>query len=163
MKKLLLAAFTLAACLPLRVAGEDAGNLQDFTRILKGDVQLSLVHVNAKTLPTLFQPPTLYAMRARIRESTLFYVQGTASKDVELDTTNFIVEQGGESATATPQNIKNFQSGKVSKGARLDGLLVFAKVLDASKPFTVKHGKDSVEFKFSADQVKAMAPPAAAQ
>jgi hypothetical protein len=72
------------------------------------------------------------------------------------------MEQGGESVPGTSQNIKNFETGKVAKGERIDGLLVFAKQLDLSKPFMVKHGKDSVEFKFTSDQVKAMTPPAAA-
>jgi hypothetical protein len=162
MRKLLFAAFILAACLPLRVAGQESP-LKDFTRILKGDVQLSLVHINAKTLPVLFQPPTIYAMRARIRESTLFYVQGTAPKDVQIDTKNFTVEQGGESTEGMSQNIKNFQTGKVAKGERIDGLLMFAKMIDPAKPFTIKHGKETAEFKFSADQVKAMAPAPASQ
>jgi hypothetical protein len=162
MRKVLLAAFILAAGLPLGLSGQE-GPLKDYTRVLKGDVQLSIVHVNDKSLPVLFQPPTLYAMRARIREATMFYVQGTAPKDVEIDTKTFTVEQGGESTPGTPQNIKNFQGGKIPKGERIDGLLVFAKLLDLSKPFTVKHGKDSVEFKYSADQVKAMTPAPAAQ
>ena len=164
MKKLFIAAVVVAGCLPLTVAGQDAASaLKDFTRVLKGDVPFTLAHINGKTLPVLFQPPTLYSIRARSQANALFYVQGTApkDKDIEIDTTNFTMDQGGESVPGTSQNIKNFETGKVAKGERIDGLLVFAKQLDLSKPFTVKHGKDSVEFKFTSDQVKAMTPPAA--
>ena len=162
MKKLFLAAVVFTACLPLNVAGQDTSALKDFSRVLNGPVQLTLVHVNAKTLPVLFKPPTIYSIRARAREGTLIYVQGTAPKDVDLDTSGFTLEQGGESVPGTAQNIKNFQGGKVPKGERIDGLVLFVKQIDPAKPFTIKHGKDSVEFKFSNDQVKAMAPPPAA-
>ena len=164
MKKLSFAALALAACLPLTLAGQDTqGALKDYTRVLKGDIPLTLVHINDKTLPVLFMPPTLYAIRARMHESTLIYVQGTTTKEVDIDTKTFTLEQGGESTPATAQNIKNFQGGKIAKGERIDGILVFAKLLDASKPFTIQHGKQLVEFKYSADQIKAMTATPSAQ
>jgi hypothetical protein len=112
----------------------------------------------------MFQPPTLYSIRARAAASTLFYVQGTPDKDVDLDTTNFVAMQGGESITSVPTNITNFEKGKAAKGVRVSGLLQFAKQVDLSRAFTIVHGKDSVEFKFSEAQVKAItAPPAPPQ
>jgi hypothetical protein len=162
MKKILVAAVLLALSLPFAVAGQDAAaQLQAFTRVLKvaDGLQLSIVHLNGKTVLVLFQPPTLYAIRARAKEQTMFYVQGTPEKDVALETTGFAVQQGGESIPATPVNIKHFEKGKVSKGDRIDGMLQLDKQVDVAKPFTVLHGKDSVEFKFSDDQVKSMNPP----
>jgi hypothetical protein len=160
MKKLLLVACVVSACFPLVVAGQKpTDQLKDFSRVLPGDLPLTLVYLNDKTVPIMFQPPTLYAMRARSKEATMLYVQGTAGdKAVQFDTTNFTIEQSGESVGSTPTNINHFERGKASvgKGDRVDGLLTFAKLVNVSQPFTVKHGKDSVEFKFTADQIKAM-------
>lgn len=140
-----------------------AARLQDYTRKIGGDgLELSLVHLNLKTVPLLFQPPTLYSMRARASESTMLYVQGTAQRNVDLDTTNFTIEQGGESVTSTPINIKHFENRTVSvpRGERVDGVLSFARKIDVSKPFVVLHGRDSVEFRFSAADVREITPPA---
>jgi phenylpropionate dioxygenase-like ring-hydroxylating dioxygenase large terminal subunit len=162
MKKILIAAVLLALSLPFGAAGQDAAaQLQDFTRLLKvaDGLQLSIVHVNGRTVLVLFQPPTLYAIRARAKEVTVFFVQGTPEKDVNLDPSGFTVQQGGESSPLTPVNIKRFEKGKVIKGDRIDGMLQLAKQLDVAKPFTVVHAKESVEFKFTDDQVKSMDPP----
>jgi hypothetical protein len=162
MKKLLFAVALLAVSAPLALVGQDlTSQLKDYTRVLPGDgLQLSLVYLNQQTVAAIFQPPTLYAMRARAKEATMLYVQGTPSRQVELDTTNFTIEQGGQSITSQPTNIKNFMKGKakVGSGETITGVLTFMTAVDVSKPFTVKHAKDSIEFKFSADQIKAMAP-----
>ena len=60
-----------------------------------------------------------------------------------------------------PLNIKHFEKGKVRKGDQIDGMLQLARQIDLSKSFAVLHGKDSVEFKFSDNQVKAMSSPPA--
>lgn len=159
-------ALVLIALVPAAVAQDVASQLKDYTRTLNGDgLTLSLVHLNEKTVPIMFQPPTMYAMRARAREATLLYVQGTAQRDVDLDTTNFVIEQGGETVAATPMNIKHFTRGTVNvpRGERVDGVLAFARLVDVSKPFIVRHGRDSVEFRFTADQIRAMTPAPAAQ
>lgn len=164
MKRMLFVAVAFVMSLPLGLSGQGASDqLKDFTRILKGGdgLQLSLVHLNDKTVPIMFQPPTLYSMRVRARMNTLLYVQGTPQKEVELDTSNFTIQQGNETVAAKAVNIKHFEKGKVAKGDRIDGVLEFEKLIDVSKPFTVKHGADSVEFKFTDDQLKAMAPPPA--
>jgi hypothetical protein len=165
MKKLLFALVALAVSAPLALVGQDlTSQLKDYTRVLAGDgLQLSVVYLNQQTVAAIFQPPTLYAMRARAKEATMLYVQGTPSRSLDLDTTNFMIEQGGESIAGQPTNIKNFTKGKakVGSGETITGVLTFTKLVDVSKPFTVKHAKDSVEFKFSADQIKTMgAPPA---
>jgi phenylpropionate dioxygenase-like ring-hydroxylating dioxygenase large terminal subunit len=164
MKRILVAMVFLALSVPFRVAGQDpSSQLKDYTRVLQiaDGLQLSIVHLNDKTVLVLFQPPTLYSIRAHAREATMFYVQGTPQKDVNLDTTGFMVQQGGESFPSTPLNIKHFEKGKVSKGDQIDGMLQLARQIDLSKSFAVLHGKDSVEFRFSDNQVKAMSSPPA--
>ena len=164
MKRILVAMVFLALSVPFRVAGQDrSSQLKDFTRVLQvaDGLQLSIVHLNDKTVLLLFQPPTLYSIRAHAREATMFYVQGTPQKDVSLDTAGFTVQQGGESFPSTPLNIKHFEKGKVSKGDQIDGMLQLARQIDVTRPFTVLHGKDSADFRFSDNQVKAMSSPPA--
>ena len=165
MKKLVLAVLAAVACLPLSLAGQTAADLKEFSQVMMLEgLPLTLVHLNDKTVPVLFQPPTLYSMRARAHDTTMLYVQGTATRTVELDSTTFMIDQGGQAVTSLPTNIKNFVKGKNKLGQddRVDGVLTFAKAIDVSKPFTVKHGRDIATFQFTGAQVKAMTtvPPA---
>jgi hypothetical protein len=162
MKNILAAAVLPTLVLPFNAIGQDV-RLQDFTRMLKvaDGLQLSIVHINGRTVPVMFQPPTLYTIRARASEVTMFYVQGTPEKDVTFDPAGFAVQQASESIPTTTVNIAHFVKGKVAKGDRIDGMLQLAKQIDITKPFTVAHGKDSVQFKFSDDLVKAITPPSA--
>jgi hypothetical protein len=151
MKRILMAVALLVVSAPLALNGQDlTSQLKEYTRVLPGDgLNLSLVLLTEQTVPIIFQPPTMYAIRARTKEATMLYVQGTPSRSVELDTTNFTIEQGGESITSVPTNIKNFMKGKakLSSGETVTGMLTFMKLVDAAKPFKVKHAKDSIEFK----------------
>jgi hypothetical protein len=153
-----------AMCLASAAGAQNvADQLRDYTRQIGGDgLELSLVHLNAKTVPLLFQAPTLYTMRSRAAEATLFYVQGTAQRNVELDTTNFTIEQGGDTIAATPINITNFENGTVSvrRDDRVDGVLSFEQLIDVSEPFVVRHGPDSVEFRFTDGQIRDITPAA---
>jgi hypothetical protein len=162
MKKSVLALLAFAVCLPLSVAGQNAAaQLQEFTQVIMLEgIPLSLVHLNDKTVPVLFQPPTVYSIRARSHDTTMLYVQGTATKPVELDSSTFTIDQGGQAVKSVPTNIKNFMKGKnkLVQGDRVDGLLTFEKAIDLSKPFAVKHGRDVTTFQFSASQIKAMTP-----
>src|SRR5476649_2376519 len=113
MKKLVLAVLAAVACLPLSLAGQTAADLKEFSQVMMIEgLPLTPVHLNDKTVPVLFQPPTLYSIRARAHETTMLYVQGTAVKTVELDTTTFTIDQAGQVVTSLPTNIKNFVKGK---------------------------------------------------
>lgn len=170
MKKLLVVLCAVAVCFPLGLAGQDkaqiekalTGLLVEYTRTLPLDgLPLSLIHLNDRTIPIIFQPPTLYSMRARAKEATLIYVQGSATRGLELDTTRFTLGQNGQSTPGTVSNIKNFMRGKnkLSSGDRVDGVLTFAKLVDLQNTFTVAYDKDlSAEFKFTANEIKAMTP-----
>ena len=166
MKKLLLAVCALAVCLPWPVLGQDPMAVTlDYTKILPIDgLPLSLVHLNDKTVGAVFQPPTVFAMRARAKEATLIYVQGTAQRGLEIDTTKFTIDQNGVSTPGTATNIKNFARGKnkLAMGDRVDGVLTFAKQIDLTAAFTVTYDRDmAAEFKFNPNQIKAMTAPAA--
>jgi hypothetical protein len=165
MRKLFIAT-AIALCLPLTVAGQDdAQPLKDYSRLMKsGKVTLTLVYLNAKTLPVLFQPPTLFSIRARATQQTMVYVQSVVKDDAELDTTTFNVEQGGTTTPGVPTNISNFTKGKLKlkAGDRVDGIIAFSTMVDVTKPFVVTHGKDKTEFSFTESQLQALAPAAPA-
>src|SRR5262249_18392619 len=138
--------------------------MQDFTRVLRNDnLPLSLMHLNDATMPIVFEPPTLYSFRARSKDATQFYVQGTAKKALTFDTSTFTIEQGAEVVTSTPVNIKDFEKGRVSlaQNDKVDGVLIFSRLIDVKQPFTIKHDKDSVKVEFTKDQLSEMTPPPA--
>jgi hypothetical protein len=164
MRKSLLLVLLAGLWLPRGATGQDGSTtLADFSRVITSDgLDLTLVHLNEQTVPTLFKPPTFYSMRLHARETTMLFVQGTPQKDVQLTVTNFTIEQGAESIPSKPSNVRNFQNGLARSGERVDGVLTFAKLVDISKAFSVWHGQDTVEFRFTADQVKAarsISPP----
>jgi len=167
MRKLLnlFIAAAIAVCLPLALAAQD-NSLKEFSKtMMSEDIPLNIIHLNAKTVPLLFKPPTLYQIRAKASESTMVYVQAVVESNAELDTTTFSIEQDGMSYPGTPSSVRNFTKGKLKLklGDQVDGILTFPKLIDLSKSFSVKHGRDRVEFKFTDAQLKALAPaPAAA-
>ena len=163
MRTLFIAA-AVAVCLPLALVAQDT-TLKDYSRTMQSDdLPINLIHLNDKTVPLLFKPPNLYSMRARVKEATTLYVQTVVEVNAELDTTTFVIEQDGVSYPGTPTSIRNFTKGKLKLklGDQVDGILTFPKLLDVSKAFTVKHGRDRVDFKFTDAQVKALAAPAPA-
>ena len=165
MKKVMMAFCAIAVALPVALVGQGqdvTSQMKEYSQILSTQsINLTLVHLNDTTVPILFQPPTLFAMRARAKQATMFYVQGTAQKEVEIDTTKFTLSQDGM-ANGTPTNIKNFMRGKnkVPQGERVDGVLTFMKQVDLARTFTVNYDQDwGVEFKFTANQIRSMTPP----
>jgi hypothetical protein len=44
----------------------------------------------------------------------------------------------------------------------VDGIVSFATMADVTKPFTIRHGLDKAEFRFSEAAAKALAAPAPA-
>ena len=108
-------------------------------------ITLSFVVVNAETAELLFPAPafppaTKYAMRARSGLTTVLFVQGTPQKDLDFSTT-FSITQDGETITSTPSNIRNFKAGPVPNGQRIDGVLIFSKKIDLTKPFKLQYEK----------------------
>jgi hypothetical protein len=134
----------------------DNSLIKEFTRSSKTDgLVLNFVLLNAKTVDALFQAPGKYAMRATANQATTFYVQGTPEKDIKLDTT-FSVEQNGQKINCKVANIKNFASGNVAKGEMINGLIQLESKLEIAQPFTIVGSAGTVEFKLS-DQALQMA------
>ena len=137
-----------------------ANVLADYMRQIKYDgLTLSVLLVNNKTVEVLFQAPTKYSMRARANQQTVLYVQGTPSKEIDLNNA-FTIEQDGQTMTGTSTSIKNFVGGKVPAGQRIDGIVEFPKKVDLSKSFTVHNGTaGAVQFVLTDAAIKALAPP----
>jgi hypothetical protein len=157
MRKLFIA---VAVCLPLALAAQDT-TLKDYSKTMQSeDLPLNIIHLNAKTIPLLFKAPTMYQIRAKAAETTMVYVQTVVEVNAELDTSAFTIEQDGMSYPGTPSSVRNFTKGKVKLklGDQVDGVLTFPKLVDLSKSFAVKNGRDRVEFRFSDAQIKALAP-----
>jgi hypothetical protein len=134
-----------------------AAMLMQFTRSANVDgIMMNFVYLNDRTVDALFQPPGKYALRAQARISTLLYVQGTPDRESKLDTT-FYLEQDGETTEGLTRNIKNFESGAVTKGERINGVLQFDRKVDLTRQFTIKNSKTSLKFKLSQEALKLMA------
>ena len=113
MKKLLIAT-VVAFCLPLALAGQDAAQImKDYSKVMMSeDVPLNIIHLNAKTVPLLFQPPMMYSMRARAGQQTMVYVQAVVEVNAELDTSNFVLEQGGTTHTGNAHQHQQLHQGQ---------------------------------------------------
>ncbi len=136
----------------------NAALLKEFTRSVHIDgLTLSFVLLNDRTVDALFEAPGKYAMRARARMATTFFVQGMPEKDIQLDT-KLVVEQDGQTLTGTPHNIKNFADGAVAKGTRFDGILEMGKKLDLTHAFKIKGSNYNVDFKLTPEAVKLAEP-----
>jgi len=177
MKKFVFVLIMLVVSLPLTLAAQNpppvpppavpgaaappapgTNALVDYTRQIKYDgLSMSVLLVNNRTVEVLFQAPVKYSMRARANQQTVLYIQGTPQKEFDLSTA-FTIEQDGQSMPGTATSIKNFVTGKVPAGQRIDGIVEFPKKVDISKPFTVKNGHGEVQFVLTPEAIKALAP-----
>jgi hypothetical protein len=128
--------------------------LKEFSRSERmGNVVLSFVLLNSKTVEVLFSAPGKFAMQARANQATTFYVVGKPDKDITLDT-NFVVEQDGQTINGSAVNIKNFEAGPVSKGQRIDGIFQLERKIDVTHAFKIKGSKSTLDFKLSSAALK---------
>ena len=116
-----------------------------------------LVHLNDLTTEALFDAPLKYSMRAQARTRTMFYVQGVADDDVELNL-DFRVQQQAEHFEARSTNILNFEPGaQVSAGDEIRGIIAIERLFDARGTIIVFYGGLRVEFTFPPDVVAKIA------
>ena len=132
-----------------------AATVKEFTRTAKSDgLFLNFVLLNNKTVDVLFPGDSKYAMRAKANMATVFYVSGISEKEVNLDPT-FEVIQDGKTYPGEAVNVKNFQAGTLAKGTRIAGLIQLSQKINVAQPFTIKGAKhSSTEFKLSQDAIK---------
>jgi hypothetical protein len=158
MKKVLTLVVLAACALPVLAGaqqGDNAKMVQAFSaqgRADWGNVQVILL--NDRTVEALFgTSPAKAAFRTKARMTTVFFIQGTANKEFELNP-EVIVTQKGETLTGKVTPMKNFAGGKVAKGEQIQGLVELTKKLDLYEPFKVTVGGQNVDFNLNDDDVR---------
>ena len=77
---------------------------------------LQIVVLNDRTVEALFgASPAKAAFRTKARMTSVFFVQGTTTKDFEFKPEVSVVQKG-ETLDGKATNMKNFTGGKVAKG-----------------------------------------------
>lgn len=140
MKKVALALLLATVTLPV-AAGQTpdlAEVMADYARRGEDNFRtLLVVHLNDLTTEALFTPPLQYTLRAQARMNVIFYVQGEAKRNLELDT-DFRVRQDGNEYRTTPVSISNFEAGKeMRSGDQFQGVLQVEGPLNLSSPFSI--------------------------
>src|SRR5262245_61651640 len=106
---LLLAACAAPAVLSAQGAADPAKMVQIFSNPIKTDgATLQVILLNDRTVEALFpQSPAKAALRTKGRMTTVFFIQGNVTKDMDFDPT-VTVEQKGKKIEGKPSSMKNF-------------------------------------------------------
>ena len=156
MKTLGLALFVLVLVATPRAAGQGQEAevdldqlLEDFGRpVSASGVTFVIVHLNDRTTDALFEAPLKYSLRAQARAATMFYVQGAADDDVELNT-DFRIQQGAVHFQARTVDISNFAQGtRLSAGDEIRGIIVVETLFSVQAPIWVYYAGVRVDFAF---------------
>ena len=136
-------------------AADPAKMVQMFSAPLKLDgATMQVIILNDRTVEALFpQSQAKAALRTKGRMTTLFLVQGKATKDFEFDPT-LKVEQKGKTFEGKASSMKNFTAGKVPKGESIQGMVELPEKVDLYEPFKVTLSGKTVEFRLSEDDVR---------
>ena len=135
--------------------------IQDYSsRIENEDMSLMVVHLNDFTTDALFSPPTKYSLRAQARVNIMFYLQGTANRDMAIDTDyqiaqfNDVTQESTELRT-TAVNLLNFEDGtRIAAGEQFQGILSWpSRLINLSYPFGVNIGEYTVLLRLSREAV----------
>lgn len=159
--KRLLMAFVICALSCTFAAAQDSADTMDVVKefTLSAELDgmiLNFVVLNDKTVDALFSGSGKYAIRARARASTMFFVQGVPEKDIDFNP-DFEVRQDGKTIEGKPVNIKNLEAGPVAKGTRIEGLLQLSEKINLEKPFQIVDSQNAAaEFQLSPEAIKLM-------
>ena len=150
-----LAVCTLPAGAGAQSAADPAKMVQMFSVPLKLDgATMQVIILNDRTVEALFpQSQAKAALRTKGRMTTLFLVQGKATKDFEFDPT-LKVEQKGKTFEGKASSMKNFTAGKVPKGESIQGMVELPEKVDLYEPFKVTLSGKTVEFRLNEDDVR---------
>ena len=159
MKKAFAVLVVAACALPMASSAQSATDpakmLQIFSSVVRtdnGNFQVTIL--NDRTVDALFgTSPAKIAIRTKARMTTVLFVQGNVSKDVDFDPA-VKVEQKNETLDGKSSSMKNFTAGKIAKGQDVQGMVELPKKIDLYLPFKVTLGGKSVEFRLSEDDVR---------
>ena len=158
MKKMLALVVVAVCALPVLAGaqqGDNAKMLQIFSAQARPDWgNLQVILLNDRTVEALFgTSPAKAAFRTKARMTSVFFVQGTANKEFQLNP-EVTVTQKGETITGKVTSMKNFSGGKVAKGEQIQGLVELPKKIDLYEIFKVTVGGQAVDFRLLADDIR---------
>ena len=159
MMKSILPLLVVAVCTlstGVRAQLVDSGKLiQKFSETVRTDgAQFQVILLNDRTIEALFPTsPAKAAFRSKARMTTVFFVQGTATKNFTFKP-EVTVTQKGETLEGKNSGMKNFAGGPVAKGDLVQGLVELPKKLDLYEPFKFAITGSSVEFRLNNDDVR---------
>jgi hypothetical protein len=154
-----LVLLAVSACIVPALVGaqqiDSARLLQMFSQSVRTDGgNLQIVILNDRTVDAVFgASPAKAAFRTKARMTSVFFVQGTASKEFEFKPEVSVVQKG-ETLPGKPTSMKNFTGGKVAKGEVIQGLVELPKKLDLYEPFKFTISGESVEFRLNQDDLR---------
>ena len=155
----MLALLVVSACAMPMMAGaqqvDTARLMQMFSQSVRTDGgNLQVVLLNDRTVEALFgTSPAKAAFRTKARMTSVFFVQGTTTKEFEFKPEVSVVQKG-ETLTGKPTSMKNFTGGKIAKGEVVQGLVELPKKLDLYEPFKFTISGETVEFRLNQDDVR---------
>ena len=155
-KALALVAFACAVPMIAGAQQTDPGKMmQIFSQTVRTDGgNLQVVVLNDRTVDAVFgNSPAKAAFRSKARMTTVFFVQGTTSKEFTFDP-QLTVVQKGETLQGKATSMKNFTAGKVAKGEVIQGLVELPKKLDLFEPFKLTLAGQTIDFRLSSDDVR---------
>jgi hypothetical protein len=159
MKKVIVLLVLMACAFPIRADAQSATDpakmVQVFSNVLKIDgANLQVILLNDRTVEALFpQSAAKAALRTKGRMTTVFFITGTVTKDLDFDPA-LKVEQKGKTFEGKASGMKNFVAGKVAKGQQIQGMVELPEKLDLYEPFKVTLSGKSVEMRFNEDDVR---------
>ena len=110
------------------------------------DMDLLVVHLNDQTTEALFNEPQKYVLRTQARNQTMFFVKGTALRDVTLDLDFLVNErQGSLEGWARAGN-----GTELAEGDEFLGVLTIDKLIPTGTTMVVTSGPMRFAFEFTA-------------
>jgi hypothetical protein len=155
----MLVLVVMSACIIPALVGaqqiDSARLLQMFSQSVRTDGgNLQVVILNDRTVDAVFgASPAKAAFRTKARMTSVFFVQGTASKEFDFKPEVSVVQKG-ETLAGKATSMKNFTGGKVAKGEVIQGLVELPKKLDLYEPFKFTISGESVEFRLNQDDLR---------
>ena len=133
-------------------AGKIIGKFSESVRTPGGNLQVIIL--NDRTVEAIFgTSPAKAAFRSKARMTTVFFVQGSATKEFAFDP-QLTVVQKGETLQGKATPMKNFTAAKIAKGEQIQGLVELPKKLDLYEPFKVTLSGETVEFRLNDDDIR---------